>query len=120
MMYNDKRVKAQRTRALRAANPYFQFRNCKIDPKNKRKMTDHSKITAPEWRKMNDLEKRRFIQASVKEALDKEAAFGGNGLTKKSYEQCGDIAFVIECPVIQNKEDYLFNKYTRNTDFKLK
>lgn len=113
-----KRVKAARTaRAVRAANPYFQYRKYTIDPKNKRKMTDHSKITAPEWENMCDSDRKKFIQATAKEALEKEAAFGGNGRTKKSYEQCGDYGFVIECPVIQNKEESIFEKYTQNTDY---
>jgi hypothetical protein len=115
-----KRVKAVRTaRAVRAANPYFQYRKHMLDPKNKRKMTDHSKITAPEWGKMSDFEKRKFNHATVKEALEKEAASGGNGITKKSYEPCGNIAFVIECPINQSDEDVLFKKYTQDTDYSL-
>ncbi|GBB93604.1 hypothetical protein RclHR1_00220038 [Rhizophagus clarus] len=113
-----KRVKAARTaRAVRAANPYLQYRKYTIDRNNKRKMTDHSKITAPEWGNMNDSDKRIFIQATAKEALEKEAAFGGNNRTTKSYEQCGNYGFVIECLVNPNKEEIMFEKYTQNTDY---
>ncbi|RIA83555.1 hypothetical protein C1645_809164 [Glomus cerebriforme] len=108
----------------RVANAYLQFRKCTINPKNKRKMTVHSKFTGTEWNKLSDYERRKFYQVSAKEALKKEAASGRNGFTKKSFEQCGIFAFINEFPIQSGKvdidtncEENIFERYTINTDY---
>ncbi|CAG8464161.1 16040_t:CDS:1 [Funneliformis caledonium] len=83
----------------RSTNAFFQYRNSKIVHEQKRRMRDHSRITASGWRNQDDSQKIQFFQAAAKDAVEKEAASGGNGFTQKSFEPCGNFAFVNETPI---------------------
>src|SRR5436190_20445490 len=82
----------------RSPNAYLIFRNDSIDLERKRKMSEHSKITASEWKGESDVNKRKFYQIAEKVAIEREAASGKKGRTEKFFEQYGDIAFVNEVP----------------------
>ncbi|CAG8673023.1 8207_t:CDS:1 [Funneliformis mosseae] len=90
----------------RYTNAYFHFRKGEIDRMKNVKMTVISKETAPKWRKKNDSQKRKHFHAAAKDYVDKEIASGTNHLTTKSFEQHGNIAFVIETPIIKTEKLY--------------
>ncbi|CAI2166483.1 12269_t:CDS:1 [Funneliformis geosporum] len=83
----------------RSTNAFFQYRNSKIVHEQKRRMRDHSRITASGWKSQDDSQKVQFFQAAAKDAVEKEAASGGNGFTNKSFEPCGNFAFINETPI---------------------
>ncbi|CAI2165542.1 14861_t:CDS:1 [Funneliformis geosporum] len=83
----------------RSTNAFFQYRNSKIVHAQKLKMRDLSRITSTGWKSQDDLQKQPYFQAAAKDAVEKEAASGGNGITKKSYEPCGNFAFINETPI---------------------
>jgi hypothetical protein len=83
----------------KSANAYLQYRKANINHERKLKMILHSKITGSGWKNESDSRRRKFFQAAAKEAVEKEMASGGNGITEKSFEQFGNIAFVNEMPL---------------------
>jgi hypothetical protein len=114
---------------MRSPNAYFIFRNDEINLELKRRMSDHSKITASKWNGESESNKRKYYQIAEKEAVEREAASGKKGRTEKSFEQYGDIAFVNEFPKKKTKSrrnarnkkesevDKLFEVYTMNDDY---
>ena len=96
-------------------NAYLHYRKAAISRGSGLSMTQHSKDTGSSWRGKDDSQKREHYQAAARDAVKKEIASGGNGLTKKTFEQHGNIAFVNEVPivrqpVVQHDEDW-FNQY---------
>src|SRR5205809_37392 len=116
-------------------NAYLHYRRDKINPERKVKMTDHSKITASNWKEENESIINQYHQTAAKVIVEKETASGGNGNTIKTYEQVGKIGFVNETPVKKQVADFnvnsngshksdtsevcedIFEQFTINTDF---
>ncbi len=82
-------------------NAYLHYHREKISHGCRLKMTQHSKVTGSSWKRKEDTQKRKHYHAAAKDAVEKEIASGGNSLTKKSFEQHENIAFVNEIPIIQ-------------------
>ncbi|CAG8526347.1 8276_t:CDS:1 [Funneliformis mosseae] len=93
----------------RSANAYFRYRSSRIY-KRKLRMTECSKITSEEWKSVDDSQKCKFYQEYAKDLVMKEADSGGNGLTVKTYEQYGNIAFVRETPIPKKKTNAVGKK----------